>query len=380
MTTTETGIVLRAGGRPTSRDLQSSLMGNADLDRWLQANCFPEMVRAEVTAAARVAGGNSYETWFLTVTDSADDAAAAADVVMRREPIAGPLEPYDILREAQILKGLESTDVPAPRVLGACADRGIADRPFEIIERLSGDVPDYRNVTSHDDWRRPGGRQHMTREFMRGLASIQSVEWRAPGFGNAFGLDGSETLRPLVHRMIDARVSTVDRHLDDGWPPVPSFYDAAAWLKRHAPDAPADELVLVHGDYRVGNFMWSDHTLTSILDWEGADVGDPLQDLGYACHNVMRQKRPDLMAMLAPFEEFVTAYEQATGRTVDVQRLHYWVVYGLFYHLWTILMALPAVAHRAAKPRVALTYFKVSQCSVFLAQQIEAFEAGHDVV
>ena len=38
---------------------------------------------------------------------------------------------------------------------------------------------------------------------------------------------------------------------------------------------------IVHGDYRLGNVMYTGERLSAIFDWELATIGDPLADIGY---------------------------------------------------------------------------------------------------
>ena len=50
---------------------------------------------------------------------------------------------------------------------------------------------------------------------------------------------------------------------------------AAAWpLVRRNP------AVLLHGDFWPGDVLWQAGRLTAVLDWEDAQVGDPLADVG----------------------------------------------------------------------------------------------------
>ena len=60
------------------------------------------------------------------------------------------------------------------------------------------------------------------------------------------------------------------------------FELALAWLDRKKP-APTAQPVLVHGDYRTGNYLADETGVTAILDWEGAHLGDPIEDLGWLC-------------------------------------------------------------------------------------------------
>lgn len=50
----------------------------------------------------------------------------------------------------------------------------------------------------------------------------------------------------------------------------------AAWDPSQSPNKNS----LLHGDFWPGNSLWRDGELTAVIDWEDAQVGDPLIDLG----------------------------------------------------------------------------------------------------
>src|SRR5947209_14772399 len=62
-------------------------------------------------------------------------------VVVRRPP-RGPLPPsaHDVLREARLLRALESTPVRVPEVLAVCDDTDVIGSPFYLMEEVSGEV------------------------------------------------------------------------------------------------------------------------------------------------------------------------------------------------------------------------------------------------
>ena len=63
--------------------------------------------------------------------------------------------------------------------------------------------------------------------------------------------------------------------------PQPVFDLAFKWLENQK--ILDYEEVLVHGDYRFGNFIISEKKLESIIDWELAHIGNPMEDLGWLC-------------------------------------------------------------------------------------------------
>ena len=62
--------------------------------------------------------------------------------------------------------------------------------------------------------------------------------------------------------------------------PLPALERVAAELKAQMPEQ-SDRITLVHGDAKPGNFAFVGDEVNAIYDWEMADVGDPLCDLGY---------------------------------------------------------------------------------------------------
>lgn len=115
---------------------------------------------------------------------------------------------------------------------------------------------------------------------------------------------------------------------------VPLIDVAAQWLVENAPRL--DHPCVVHGDFRVGNFLFteSDARITAWLDWELAVIGDRHQDLTWAAGPLIRRlaedDRTELAGGLIPCDEFYRRYEEASGLVVDVKRLLYFRVFNDF--------------------------------------------------
>lgn len=76
---------------------------------------------------------------------------------------------------------------------------------------------------------------------------------------------------------------------------------------------------LLHGDFWPENLLWQQGTVTAILDWEDAALGDPLSDV--ACCRIELRYRFGKASMT----RFTQAY--ARHRPVDARRLALWQVY-----------------------------------------------------
>ena len=143
-------------------------------------------VRGVVTDAARLDGGVSNLTWKL-------ERAHGAPVVLRLQREHGIFQPYDVLREARVLRCLAPSTVPVPRVLGTCADLQVLDAPFVVLEWLDyphmGMVPMTEQVV--DSYRATIGAIHM-------------LDWRALGLAfldpPAAGSEAAERDLPLSTR------------------------------------------------------------------------------------------------------------------------------------------------------------------------------------
>ena len=110
----------------------------------------------------------------------------------------------------------------------------------------------------------------------------------------------------------------------------PVFEWALRWLAEHAPaDVPP---ALVHGDFRNGNLMVDLATdggaLVGVLDWELAQLGDAMADLGWlggASWRFGHGERP--VGGFGQWAELLGGY-RAAGGVIDLGRLRWWQVLG----------------------------------------------------
>lgn len=107
--------------------------------------------------------------------------------------------------------------------------------------------------------------------------------------------------------------------------PRPALELALRWLEDHAPRG--SEVTLVHGDFRVGNFLVGPDGLHAVLDWEFARWGTPAEDLAWIAMRDWRFGRLDRpIGGISRRAPFYAAYERASGRKVDLAEQHYWEV------------------------------------------------------
>jgi aminoglycoside phosphotransferase (APT) family kinase protein len=102
--------------------------------------------------------------------------------------------------------------------------------------------------------------------------------------------------------------------------PQPIARAAIRWLRSNPPP-PAQRITMIHGDYRVGNFLYTTEGIHGVLDWEMAHLGDPIEDVGWAVHEIWHRD-------LIPREKCIAVYEASSGLRVDPEALHWWDVFN----------------------------------------------------
>jgi aminoglycoside phosphotransferase (APT) family kinase protein len=122
--------------------------------------------------------------------------------------------------------------------------------------------------------------------------------------------------------------------------PSPVFELAFRWLSENMlPDL--GQPSLVHGDFRIGNLLVGPDRLRAVLDWEGAHVGDPHEDLGYISISSWRFGEIDNpVGGFGSREAMFEAYERASGHMVDPSRAHFWeLAYTMNWGIQCVQMA-----------------------------------------
>lgn len=282
----------------------------------------------ELARLARLSGGASKEQFTFDLTWRHDDGARATrKLILRMDPSESIVETHR-LREAQLLRAMWG-EVPVPEVLWVDATPASLGHPFLIAGFLEGTVQPEggKKASGLGMYFEPRLRDGLKDQFMRHLALIHRMDWERsdlssydrpqPGTrqGNAWSLGVWER---VWHEDV------LEEH------PIMEY--AADWLKRNMPVV--ENPVVVHGDYRSGNFMYTDDLqINAVLDWELAHIGDHHEDLSYTASEILGC--PDergilLVSGLLPRAEFLARYRDHGGLPVDEGRLFYFDVLNAY--------------------------------------------------
>ncbi len=277
---------------------------------------------AKIVEATPLAGGAIQETWRLEIDLDGGALPGRQDLVLRSDAPTKVAASLSRPQEFAVLRAVWRAGVTVPEPLWLCSDSEVLGRPFYLMRWVAGVALGYKVVAEPA---LGGDREALAERLGAELAKIHRIMPPEPGLGFL--------ARPLPDPARHA-IKSYRTFLDRLGQPHPGLEWGLRWCEAHAP--PAEEVVLVHQDFRSGNYLVDDHGLTAVLDWEFAGWGDPVGDLGWFCAKCWRFSRPDLEAGgIAARTPFYRGYERASGRKIDPEAVAYWEIMA---HLrWAVI-------------------------------------------
>jgi aminoglycoside phosphotransferase (APT) family kinase protein len=322
-----------------------------------------------VTAARQLTGGASRETWAVDVEIVGGPERGPHALVLRQD-LGGTIHEDALSREQEfhLLASAHRAGVKVPRPRWLCTEASVLGTPFFLMDRLEGESVGRRVV------RETGlaeARHLLPRQMGEQLALIHRLDPAAPGQA---GLPAPEP----GWSPAQTAVENSGRQLHRLGEPHPSLELALRWLRKHAP--PCAELVLVHGDFRIGNLMVGPDGLRGVFDWEFAHIGDPAEDLAWPCVRSWRfgQDQHRLGGIDKP-DTFFEVYGRASGRTIDRRAVAFWEVLGNFR--WAVGCIVQADRHlsgRAVSIELASLGRRTAEIELELLDLIEKAELAQD--
>ena len=268
----------------------------------------------------KIPGGASRETWL------AEDAAGRW--VLRRDP-RGSVSLVLMADEFALISRAAGAGVPVPDPLAFEPERGRFGSPGLLMAHVEGTSVAPR-ILRKPEFEAARGR--LTGQLGEALARIHAID--------PASLDGVFP-KPLGDPALD-QIAEWERQLNEIGDPLPAVELGLRWLRANAPE-PA-EPCLVHGDFRLGNFIVDDRGLAAVIDWELAHLSDPAEDVGWLCIRSWRFGNDDRpVAGVGQLDEFISAYESAGGAPIDRDRVRYWEAFGNVK--WAVICARQAHDH-----------------------------------
>lgn len=284
-----------------------------------------------VTAWERLSGGAIQENVGIAVEIEGGPHAGSHRWVVRSDAPSAVAVSHSRPAEFALLAAAHAAGVRVPRPLWLCEEAGLPS--FFVMERSPGIAAGHRLVK--DDTLVPD-RERLAADLGENLARLHAV--RPPQASLPFL--GAPPADPARERLAAYRAD-LDALGGCGVNPVLEW--GLRWCERHAGAALAP--VLLHRDYRTGNYLVHEGRLAAVLDWEFAGWGDPREDIGWMFARCWRFGRYDRVAGgVGPAAAFLQAYHAAGGAAVAEDDTLYWQVVA---HIrWAVIALQQAERHR----------------------------------
>ena len=220
----------------------------------------------EVTAVSPIPTGHSGFTYFV---DTVDGGVGARHVLRLPPPGARASGPADVVRQGRIMAALNGAGLPVPAIQAMTSDTLIDGRPLVLMEAVAGDRIEVAGP------RHPG--KAIAASAIAVLKRLHSLPPADTGIGDEppVGLEAElmrwHWLMERAPEELTTRAPQLGGMLAD---------------QRPAERPPT----LVHGDYHLGNMLFRASEVVGVLDWEIAQIGQPLLDLGCLCVMVQRKR------------------------------------------------------------------------------------------
>jgi len=229
-----------------------------------------ELIRNDLEAAVgfrvqsidAIPEGHSGFTYFVT--------AEPGSYVLRLPPpgarIAGPA---DVIRQGHIMSALHEAGLPTPAIRMMSTDPVVDGRPFILMERVEG--------TRIEPTAQRENAMDIARSAVTVLKRPHALPLARTGIGDEdpVGLQAEMMRWGMLMQRAPEELTTRSGEL-------------GGLLAANVP--PERPPTLVHGDYHYGNMLFRGHEVAAVLDWEIAEIGQPLLDLGCLCIIAIRRK------------------------------------------------------------------------------------------
>ncbi len=224
------------------------------------------------------------------------------------DPCAGIVPEVTTEQQAHVMIAARRVGVPAPQVVAILEPADGLGEGY-ITERVAGETLGPRIIR---DARFAAARPMMARQCGEILAAIHRI-------------DPAEV--PFLMRQDAAEHVAAHRRIVDFYGfRLPALELALRWAAENVPRN--QRHAVVHGDFRTGNLIVGEDGIRCVLDWELAQTGDPMQDLGWLCIRTWRFGGPGPVGGFGSRDDLYAAYERASGHAVDPAHVRFWEAFA----------------------------------------------------
>ena len=277
----------------------------------------PQAEQIQIESLQRIHGGASRETYRFNLLYTTGEGPVDEPLILRLDPEQSLVE-TEHASEFHAYSAFYPTDIPVPEPVWLEEDKKWLGNSFFVMRQITGckserepmAEPPFLDV-----------REKIGEHYTRILGRISRTDPVAVGL-----LEKMEAPKPeeCWSRELDYWEGMIDK---DELEPHPIARAAIRWLRKNPPP-PAQKIAVVHGDYRLGNFLYDGAgTIHAILDWEMCHLGDPIEDLTWGMNPLWTFTEQDKVGTMIQREKFLSIWEEESGLHVDPHALHWWEVF-----------------------------------------------------
>lgn len=208
--------------------------------------------RSTLLRAWTLTGGLSAQVTALEIKQA--DGETQKLVVRRHGEVDLQHNPQIAADEFRLLQHLHMAGLVTPQPYYLDQSNEVFSTPYLVMAYIEGQTEFA-----------PARMDNFIQQFATHLTSIHEVDY------SQMDVSFLPQQAQRYARKLQNRPATVDESLDEGH--IRDVLEAVWPIPQHNSSA------LLHGDYWPGNVLWNDGQLVAIIDWEDAEIGDPLADI-----------------------------------------------------------------------------------------------------
>ena len=293
----------------------------------------------------KLSGGAIQENWAILGQKNHENF----EIVLRKNSETSVEVSSDREQEYRLLERLHALNICVPQPLLFEKKDNFLNSDFFIMEKISGSAEGHKLVRLKDETLQ----QKILKDIGQRLADLHQIETDAE-IEKILPKPQKETYLSDLIADLYAQLDKLQRHR-----PVLEF--ALSWILHEKPVI--DDLVLIHGDYRIGNIMINQDHVSGILDWEFSHWGDRREDIGWFTAKCWRFGQDNQIAGgIGAYKNFMQAYAERTEIYIPEFELKFWHV--LSHVRWAIIAMQQSNRNQnntQASLELALTEFLVPQ-------------------
>jgi aminoglycoside phosphotransferase (APT) family kinase protein len=289
-----------------------------------------------------LSGGACQDNYSIKLLLEGKSGATEKEIVLRTDKGGSLLSSLSKKDEFRVAELAYKAGVKTPEPIILEENTSVIGAPFFLMSKISGKANGRYIVKDSElnDYRKNG----MVSDLARNLALLHTVK---PDSVSDQNLKDKLKMTDISSYAMSS-VNELHISLNELPEAHPAIEFSLNWLEKNRPTI--DSIVLVHGDFRTGNFMITKDGLQGILDYEFAHWGDRHEDIAWLCMRDWRfGKLNKEVGGFGDRSDFYEAYTKTAKISVDPKKVTYWEIMGNIR--WAIGSAQQAERHLSGKDK-----------------------------